>query len=85
MSEPTVFEEDLPETARVTRARQAGGVEVFESVEVSAPVPESNQLLVKTGAAGVNFIETYQRSGVYPVQYPFTPGAEGAGGDRRGR
>ena len=79
MSEPTVFEEDLPETARVTRARQAGGVEVFESVEVSAPVPESNQLLVKTGAAGVNFIETYQRSGVYPVQYPFTPGAEGAG------
>lgn len=79
MSEPTVFEEDLPETARVTRARQAGGVEVFENVDVPAPTPDSGQLLVKTAAAGVNFIETYQRGGVYPVQYPFTPGGEGAG------
>lgn len=74
-----MFEEDLPETARVTRARQAGGVEVFENVEVPAPTPGSGQLLVKTAAAGVNFIETYQRGGVYPVQYPFTPGGEGAG------
>lgn len=79
MSEPTVFEEDLPETARVTRASEPGGIEVFEHVEVPAPKPAAGQLLVKTAAAGVNFIETYQRSGVYPVQYPFVPGGEGAG------
>ncbi len=74
-----MFEEDLPETARVTRAVEAGGTEVFETVEVPAPSPGEGQLLVKTAAAGVNFIETYQRSGVYPVEYPFVPGTEGAG------
>lgn len=79
MSEPTMFEEDLPDTATVTRAAQAGGTEVFETVEVPAPQPEAGQLLVKTAAAGVNFIETYQRSGTYPVEYPFIPGSEGTG------
>ncbi len=79
MSEPTMFEEDFPDTAVVTRAREAGGPEVFETLEVPAPTPGRGQLLVKTAAAGVNFIETYQRSGVYPVEYPFVPGSEGAG------
>lgn len=54
-------------------------MDVFENVEVPAPAPGPGQLLVKTAAAGVNFIETYQRGGVYPVQYPFVPGGEGAG------
>ncbi|NDK30822.1 quinone oxidoreductase family protein [Nesterenkonia haasae] len=79
MSESTMFEEDLPDAAKVTRAREAGGSDVLETVEVEAPTPGPGQLLVKTAAAGVNFIETYQRSGVYPVEYPFVPGAEGAG------
>lgn len=79
MSEPTVYEEDLPETIVVSRAPEAGGTDVFETVEVPAPTPGPGQLLVKTAAAGVNFIETYQRSGVYPVDYPFIPGKEAAG------
>lgn len=74
-----MFEEDLPDTAIVTRARQSGGTEVFETVEVPAPSPAEGQLLVKTAAAGVNFIETYQRSGVYNVEYPFVPGKEAVG------
>lgn len=60
-------------------ARQAGGPEVLEYAEVDRPVPGPGQLLVKVGAAGVNFIDTYKRGGVYKVQYPFIPGSEAAG------
>lgn len=60
-------------------ARQSGGPEVLQLAEVDRPVPGPGQLLVKVAAAGVNFIDTYQRSGVYKVQLPFTPGSEMAG------
>ncbi|HEY8699507.1 MAG TPA: quinone oxidoreductase [Arthrobacter sp.] len=60
-------------------ARQPGGPEVLEYAETGRPVPGPGQLLVKVAAAGVNFIDTYQRSGVYKVEFPFTPGAEMAG------
>lgn len=79
MSEPTVFEEDLPDTTRAVRISAAGGPEVMEFTKIPAPSAGPGQLLVRTAAAGVNFIETYQRSGVYPVEYPFIPGAEGTG------
>lgn len=79
MNEQTVFPEDLPDRARVVHAEQAGGAEVLVEAQVSLPEPGPNQVLVETAATGVNFIETYQRSGVYPVQYPFTPGTEGTG------
>jgi NADPH2:quinone reductase len=46
---------------------------------VEPPAPGPGQLLIKVAAAGVNFIETYQRRGTYKVDYPFTPGAEAAG------
>lgn len=60
-------------------ARQPGGSEVLELAETQRPVPGPHQLLVKVAAAGVNFIDTYKRSGVYKVPYPFTPGSEAAG------
>jgi NADPH2:quinone reductase len=60
-------------------ARQAGGPEVLEYADVDRPVPGPGQLLVKVAAAGVNFIDTYKRSGVYKVEYPFIPGSEAAG------
>jgi NADPH2:quinone reductase len=60
-------------------ARQAGGPEVLEYADVDRPVPGPGQLLVKVAAAGVNFIDTYKRSGTYKVPYPFTPGSEAAG------
>ncbi|MFF1882300.1 quinone oxidoreductase family protein [Pseudarthrobacter sp. NPDC058196] len=60
-------------------ARQAGGPEVLEYAGVEPPTPGPGQLLFKVGAAGVNFIDTYKRSGTYKVQYPFTPGSEAAG------
>lgn len=60
-------------------ARQAGGPEVLEYTEIDRPVPGPGQLLVKVGAAGVNFIDTYKRGGIYKVPFPFTPGSEAAG------
>lgn len=56
-----------------------GGPDVLALATVDRPEPGPGQLLVKVAAAGVNFIETYQRSGAYAVEYPFTPGAEAAG------
>lgn len=60
-------------------ARQPGGPEVLDFTEIDRPVPGPGQLLVKVAATGVNFIDTYQRSGTYKVAYPFTPGSEAAG------
>jgi NADPH2:quinone reductase len=60
-------------------ARQAGGPEVLEYADVERPVPGPGQLLVKVAAVGVNFIDTYQRGGMYQVPFPFTPGSEAAG------
>jgi len=58
---------------------KAGGPEILRYEDVDLPVPGPNELLVKVAAAGVNFIDTYQRSGVYAMKYPFIPGSEAAG------
>jgi len=47
--------------------------------EEPRPQPTSTQALIKIQAAGVNFVDIYQRRGAYPVQLPFIPGLEGAG------
>ncbi|SES05056.1 NADPH2:quinone reductase [Lentzea xinjiangensis] len=60
-------------------ARSAGGPEVLEHTDVPAPVPGDGELLVRVGAAGVNYIDTYQRSGLYPLPLPAALGLEGAG------
>lgn len=64
---------------RAIRIPAHGGPEVLESAELDQPAPQSGELLVEVAAAGVNFIDTYQRSGLYSVPLPFTPGVEGAG------
>jgi NADPH2:quinone reductase len=56
-----------------------GGPEVLTLVEAPDPQPGPGEVRVDLAAAGVNFIETYQRSGYYPVALPFVLGAEGAG------
>ncbi|MDX3663472.1 quinone oxidoreductase [Streptomyces sp. ID05-26A] len=59
--------------------RSAGGPEVLEHADVPSPVAGDGELLVKVSAAGVNYIDTYQRSGQYPIPLPTTLGLEGAG------
>jgi NADPH2:quinone reductase len=56
-----------------------GGAEQLRYTDIPEPVPAAGQVLVKIAAAGVNFIDIYQREGLYPVNLPYTPGLEGAG------
>jgi NADPH2:quinone reductase len=56
-----------------------GGNEVLQLQSRTIEAPGPGQLLVQVAAAGVNFIDTYQRAGVYPVPTPFVLGCEGAG------
>src|SRR5437762_11898794 len=64
---------------RGIRIEAPGGTEVMKMAEMPAPSPGSGQALVRVEAAGVNFIDIYQRSGLYKIPLPFTPGQEGAG------
>ena len=58
---------------------QSGGPEVLAYRDTEAGEPAAGQVRVRVEAAGVNYIDTYQRSGLYPMPLPFTPGVEGAG------
>lgn len=65
---------------RAIVARVAGGPQVLEETEVPAAVAGPGEVLVRHEAIGVNFIDTYFRSGLYPwPQAPLIPGAEAAG------
>jgi NADPH:quinone reductase len=61
------------------RIHQYGGPEVLEFEQLATPEPGPGQARVQVEAAGVNFIDIYQRSGLYKGALPFTPGNEGAG------
>ena len=56
-----------------------GGPEVLELVDVPEPQPKAGEVLIRQRAAGVNFIDTYQRTGLYPTPLPYVLGREGAG------
>lgn len=58
---------------------ELGGPEVLSYVEMDEPDSAPGRLVVDVAAAGVNFIDTYQRNGLYELALPFTPGLEGAG------
>ena len=60
---------------------ELGGPEVMVAAERDDPQANPGQLVVKVAAAGVNFMDIYQRSGIgaYTARTPYTPGAEGAG------
>jgi NADPH:quinone reductase len=64
---------------KAVRIHSTGGPEVLQLDEVPQPEPGENQALVRVMAAGINFIDVYQRSGLYKVPLPHTPGMEGAG------
>lgn len=60
-------------------ATRAGGPDVLEAVDLPTPAPRPGQILVRHKAIGLNFIDTYLRSGLYPMRYPGVLGQEGAG------
>jgi NADPH2:quinone reductase len=59
--------------------QKAGGPEVLEWKETDVADPGPGQALIRHAAIGLNYIDTYQRSGLYPVQLPAVIGNEGAG------
>ncbi len=61
------------------RIHMTGGPEVLRYEELPQPRPAAGQVLVRVSAAGVNYIDTYHRSGLYPLALPTTLGQEGAG------
>ncbi|GAA2522461.1 quinone oxidoreductase family protein [Rarobacter incanus] len=60
-------------------AIHAGGPEVLFPADRPRPTAAPGQLLVRVAYAGVNFIDTYRRAGLYPMAFPHIPGTEGAG------
>lgn len=64
---------------RAIRIHQTGGPEVMKLEDVELAAPGEGQAQVRHHAIGVNYLDVYFRSGLYPSQTPFTPGSEGAG------
>jgi NADPH2:quinone reductase len=64
---------------KAIQIKQTGGPEVMELADVPVPQPKSNEIVVKIKAAGVNFIDVYNREGRYKAPLPLVLGQEGAG------
>ena len=64
---------------RAIQIKQTGGPEVMELAEVLVPQAKANEAVVKIAAAGVNFIDVYNREGRYKAPLPLVLGQEGAG------
>lgn len=64
---------------RAIRLSATGGPDVLDLVDLPDPQPGPGQVLVRQAAIGVNYIDTYHRSGLYPLRLPSGLGMEGAG------
>jgi NADPH:quinone reductase len=64
---------------KAIRIHRHGGPEVLQYEDVPDPIPKPGEALVKIDAAGINFIDTYQRSGAYKIPLPAIAGQEGGG------
>ncbi|HEY6182488.1 MAG TPA: quinone oxidoreductase [Terriglobales bacterium] len=64
---------------KAIQIKTPGGPEVLDLVDLPTPQPKPNEVVIKLGAVGINFIDVYQREGRYKVPLPFIAGQEGAG------
>jgi NADPH:quinone reductase len=64
---------------RKVQIDQIGGPEQLKLVDAPAPKAGQSELLVEVEAAGINYIDVYQRKGIHPPPLPYTPGFEGVG------
>ena len=65
--------------ARVARIEQTGGPEVIQWINVDLPDPGPGEVRMRNAAVGLNYIDTYFRSGLYPSELPAGLGSEGVG------
>ncbi len=72
---------DTTSTSEYTAVRieETGGPEVLQAVKLAAAAPGPGDIAVEVAAAGVNYIDTYHRGGLYPLELPLVIGMEGAG------
>jgi NADPH2:quinone reductase len=75
-SEPNLTEDDPMKAIRVNTP---GGPEVLRYEDVAEPQPKAGEATVKIDAAGINYIDVYQRSGQYKLALPLTLGLEAGG------
>ena len=59
---------------KAIRVQEFGGPEVLKYEDVPDPVPKAGEAVVKVEAAGINFIDTYQRTGAYKIPLPAPSG-----------
>src|SRR5678816_2790091 len=71
--------QETKQMAKAVRYHKQGGPEVLQVDDVQVGDPAQGQVRIRHTAIGVNFVDTYQRSGLYPMQLPQTAGNEGAG------
>ncbi len=64
---------------RAILVTETGGPDVLQPAQLAEPVAGPGQVVVEVAASGLNFIDVYQRIGLYPRDLPFIPGMEGAG------
>ena len=64
---------------KAVRVHESGGPEKLVYDEVEIPSPGAGEVAIRVEAVGVNYIDTYHRSGLYPLDLPFTIGVEAAG------
>ncbi|WP_265518815.1 quinone oxidoreductase family protein [Nitratireductor luteus] len=64
---------------KAIRVHETGGPEVMRLEDVSVAKPGKGEVLIQHKAIGLNFIDVYFRTGLYPAKHPFTPGGEGSG------
>jgi NADPH2:quinone reductase len=64
---------------RAIRIDTFGGPEVLRLADIPDPVAGHGEIVVRSEASGINYLDTYHRTGLYPNPLPFVPGMEGAG------
>ena len=64
---------------KTIRVHEYGGVDVLKYEDIALPEPGSGEARVKIEASGINFIDVYQRVGLYKPALPFVEGQEAAG------
>jgi NADPH2:quinone reductase len=64
---------------KAIQIQKYGGPEALLYVDVPAPTPKPNEVIVKVSASGINFIDVYFREGRYPATLPFVSGQEASG------
>ncbi|WWC61368.1 uncharacterized protein I303_103949 [Kwoniella dejecticola CBS 10117] len=69
----------IPKTIKAIQVDKVGGPEVNVLREIPTPVPKDNEVLIKVQWSGVNYIDNYFRSGLYPAKFPYTVGQDAVG------